>query len=196
MNYTDIILDYEIKFIIFIQKIFGSPEENVNLIKLGKIFTNNDNQNKLMIYAVMINLIQNLTINKFSIRLIILMFYNLSRIYTVICLSKFVNYQIKNFFKIQRPYLEDDKIKKITIRKDKSKSYSFPSNSIQNSLVFYTLILNLVISNIILTNFIVYGIIFILGFIKTLRGLHYIHDILSGFLLANIILYFINFINF
>ena len=85
MNYTDIILDYEIKFIIFIQKIFGSPEENVNLIKLGKIFANNDNQYKLMIYAVIINLIQNLTINDFSIRLII-MFYNLSRMYTVICL--------------------------------------------------------------------------------------------------------------
>jgi membrane-associated phospholipid phosphatase len=195
MNYSDIILDYEIRFIILIQKIFGSPEDNVNLIKLGKIFTNNDNQSRLIIYAIIINLIKNLTLNNFSIRLILLMFYNLSRVYIVIHLSKFINYQIKNFFKIQRPYLEDHKIKKITIKKDKSKSYSFPSNSIQNSIVFYTLILNLVTDNCNLKNIIVYGIVSTLGFIKTLRGLHYIHDILSGFLLANIILFSIDFMD-
>lgn len=191
MSIISNILDYEIQFIILIQRLFGSPEDNVNLIKLGKIFTNNDHQNKLIIYAVIINLIQNLTLNDFSIKFVLLMFYNLSKVFTVIYFSKFINFQIKNFFKIQRPYLEDHKIQKITIKKDKSKSYSFPSNSIQNSLVFYTLVLNLVTQNYWFTKIIVYTIVSILGFIKTIRGLHYLHDIISGLIISNLILYLV-----
>jgi len=194
MSIISNILDYEIKFIILIQKLFGDPEENVNLIKLGKIFTNNDNQNKLIIYAVIINLIQNLTLQDLSFKIILVMLYNLSKVFTVIYFSKFVNFKIKNFFKIQRPYLEDHKIKKITIKKDKSKSYSFPSNSIQNSLVLYTLIFNLITENYWFTKICVYSIVLLLGFIKTIRGLHYLHDIVSGLIISNSIIYLVWFI--
>lgn len=189
MEFFNIVVDYEIKFIIFIQKIFGGPEENVNLIKLGKLFTNNVNQNKLMIYVIIINFIQNITLTQLSFKIILLTLYNLLKIFLIIHFSKYVNFTIKNYFKIRRPYLEEKNIKKVTIKKDKSKSYSFPSNSIQNSLVFYTLIINLITNNIIFKNIIVYGIISILALIKTLRGLHYIHDILSGLLLSNLIIY-------
>ena len=191
MKYFNIMLNFEIKFIIFIQKIFGGPEENVNLIKLGKIFTNNINQNKLMIYAIIINFIQNTTLTQLSFKIVILSLYNLLKMFAVIYFSKYVNFTIKNYFKIRRPYLEEDNIKKVTIKKDKSKSYSFPSNSIQNSLVFYTLITNLITNNIIFKNMIIYGIISIIALIKTLRGLHYIHDILSGLLLAQLIIYIV-----
>lgn len=188
MNLTKDILEYEIKFIILIQKIFGSPEDNVNLIKLGKIFTNNNNQYKLIIYSIIINLIQKLTVYDFDFKVFILVLYNFFKIFCTIHFSKFINYKIKNYFKIQRPYLEDLNIKKITIKKDKSKSYSFPSNSIQNSFVTYSLILNMITNNIIFKNITVYSIVLVLAFIKTLRGLHYIHDILSGLLLSNLII--------
>ena len=195
MNLTKDILEYEIKFIILIQKIFGSPEDNVNLIKLGKIFTNNENQYKLIIYSIIINLIQKLTVYDFDFKVFILVLCNFLKIFCTIHFSKFINNQIKNYFKIQRPYLEDLNIKKITIKKDKSKSYSFPSNSIQNSFVTYSLIFNMITNNIILKNITVYSIVLVLAFIKTLRGLHYIHDILSGLLLSNLIIYGVYYFN-
>ena len=184
----DSLLNFEINFIIYIQKLFNGPEQNLNLIKIGKIFTNNQLQSKLIIYSVILNLLINFHEYDSNLILIFTTIYNYSKINFILYLSKYINYKIKNCFKISRPYLENNKIENVTIKKDKSKSYSFPSNSIQNSFVFYSSILELVIPNSNLIYYLVYGIIIMLGIIKTIRGLHYLHDIISGLIIANIIL--------
>lgn len=184
----DSLLNFEINFIIYIQKLFNGPEQNLNLIKIGKIFTNNQLQSKLIIYSVILNLLINFNECNSNLLLIFTAIYNYSKINFILYLSKYINFKIKNLFKISRPYLENSKIENVTIKKDKSKSYSFPSNSIQNSFVFYSSILELLIPNSNLIYYLVYSITIMLGIIKTIRGLHYLHDIISGLIIANIIL--------
>ena len=190
------ILNIEIKFIVLIQYLFNGPEENLLLIKIGKFFTNNHLQNEIIKYSVIYDCLRKLYYGMELFLVIKLLFINIIKIHFIMYCSKTINYTIKHTFKIPRPYLKETKIQKITIKKDKSKSYSFPSNSIQNSFVFYWNILNTLTPNSIINNWIIYSIIFLLAFIKTLRGLHYLHDIIPGLIIANMIVYPINYYSF
>ena len=188
------ILNIEIKFILLIQYLFNGPEKNLNIIKIGKIITNKQLQSELIIYSVLFLLIKNIYQNGINFMIVITCIKLFLKIHIIMYISKTINFHIKHAFKICRPFVEHNDIQNITIKKDKSKSFSFPSNSIQNSYVYYWIILNL-ISPYSSINFIIMNIIILLlSFIKTIRGLHYLHDILSALFIGKCILYGVSYI--
>jgi len=182
-------INIEIKFIVLIQYLFNGPEENLLLIKLGKFFTNNHLHNEIIKYTVIYDCFRKYYYGMTISSIIQFLFFNIIKIHLVLYISKSINYTIKHTFKIPRPYLKESNIQKITIKKDKSKSYSFPSNSIQNSYVFYWNIFNTLHPDSLIGFWIINFIILLLAFIKTLRGLHYLHDIIPGLIIANLIVY-------
>jgi hypothetical protein len=188
------IFNIEIKFIILIQYLFKGPEKNLNIIKCGKIITNKQYQNQLISYSVLFAFIKSIFADGISFTAVRIFIEIFLKIHFIMYGSKTINFHIKQTCKICRPYLEDTNIQNITIKKDKSKSFSFPSNSIQNSYVFYWLILNL-ISPYSYINFTIISIIIgLLSFIKTIRGLHYLHDIISALFIGKCILLGVSFI--
>jgi membrane-associated phospholipid phosphatase len=130
--------------------------------------------------------------------------FQVLKFYLFAFLSRFINIQIKLFFKRKRPYVTHKSIKVLEKAKEKKKNtYSFPSNSIQTSLIFYgfmlkTMGLSLCFNNIILTL-----IVLITSFAKINRGMHYPSDILFSVIIYYILLviyncylnYIIDFIN-
>ena len=106
----------------------------------------------------------------------------------MIQLSRIINKYIKNFFQIRRPYVLDNKLKSVVINKDKSKSFSFPSNSIQNTFIVYSCLLHFFAYQYkYLHNYILFIICGLISFIKLLRALHYPHDIIVGIIIAKIL---------
>ena len=194
-NFENKILEYEVLFIKWIQVLFGGPENNLLLIKIGKVFTNNIIQNTIISYTILFLTIKFIINNGIMITLFWYSLKEFFKLYGIISISKFINYRIKHFCKIKRPYVEHNNIENITIRKDKSKSYSFPSNSIQNVYVLYYIVLNLVFPNNIYIIYVVYTLVFLIGLIKTLRGLHYLHDIISALIISKLIIrFYLNYI--
>ena len=188
-NFWNKILRYEIDFIILIQKFSKGPENNLMLIKFCKIFTNEVYHNWLTILVSFYKIILYYYQYNLSYIMIFIFLKEYLKLKMIFSFSKFINYKIKNFFKIRRPYVNNDNIEKIVIKKDKSKSFSFPSNSVQKCTVFYYTLLNTFKFNIS-NNFIVMLIVILLSYIKTLRGLHYLHDIFSGLIIGSLINYF------
>ena len=141
------IINYEVKFILYIQYIFGGPEKNVGLIKFCKLFTNDKIQKKIFVYSLALKIIIDITIYGFQIMMFCNTFKNFIKLYLLHKISKIINYNIKSFLQIRRPYINHTNIENVTIKKDKSKSYSFPSNSVQNTYIFYYSLLNMVFDN-------------------------------------------------
>ena len=122
----DIILKYEVSFIKFVQLFMGGPDKNLFLIKIGKLFTNNNIQSTIIKYSILFLIIKFIINNGLNLEIVMYSIKTFLKLYGIIKLSKFLNYKIKHFFQIKRPYVDHNNIEKITIRKDKSKSYSFP----------------------------------------------------------------------
>lgn len=150
----------------FIQIILGHPIKYKKIIKLTKIFTSLKYQKFILIILLFI-----LPINK-STKLII--FYYYSRKFILI---------IKNKFKLRRPFVRFPFIKYYGKRKDKS--YSFPSTGILSITIIYGNLINFFNFN----NYSLYLLIFLVGFSRIFRGIHYFHDILISYLLGNLINY-------
>lgn len=159
-------------FIFYLQYYLGTPDKWTKLTKIIKFFSNN---NRILFLSIFINIY--LKINLFF----------------AIFISKYINLLIKTNLKILRPYKKFNWLKYKELKeKNKDKSYSFPSNSVQNCLIFYGS-LNNYFSNIytefsFLINFIFYIILFGIFFTRTIRALHYIHDIVFSFILAKSIM--------
>ena len=188
-HFLEVILKFEIEFIMKIQSISTGPENNLLLIQFCKIFTNEYHHTILTILVSFYKMI--LYFYQYDFRFIFIFIFvkEYIKLKMIFSFSKFINYKIKNLFQIKRPYVNNDNIEKITIKKDKSKSFSFPSNSVQKCIVFYYTILSSIQLNTI-NYFIVGSIVLMLSYIKTIRGLHYLHDIFSGILIGLLINYF------
>ncbi|VVU95400.1 PAP2 superfamily [seawater metagenome] len=208
------LVKYEELLIKKIQIIFGSPKNHVELIKFGKMLTQQSTHVLLLRLAIIFKTIILSVIIPFYINslypitglnlIIQIIYFILKAIWDYITInlilqfSRFANKFVKNLFQIKRPYVLNDSLENVTIKKDKSKSYSFPSNSIQNSYVYYSILFIYLVPSYLYVRLFVVGIICsIIGFIKLLRALHYPHDIVVALIIGYlIVLAYQNFILF
>jgi len=176
-----------------LQDTFGSPEKYRHFIKVCKFFSKSKTQKYLL--KALIFLLIFFNYNKMTTYELLnqAFIYILEYIKIIILLStaKFINQIVKNSFKIKRPYVINNELLNVVITKDKSKSFSFPSNSVQNSFIFYNVLFKTFFYNYEYLRIIIVSIMIIyISFIKMLRALHYPHDILASIILGRIILYY------
>jgi membrane-associated phospholipid phosphatase len=162
---------YEACLIKKIQTIFGTSKDWKNTIKIIKLFTN---QRMLM-----------------WLSFISLLFWD-TRLLLSMLISKYLNLEIKLFFKVDRPngtYSWLNNVKK-------RNSYSFPSNSIQNCIIFYSFMLSYLSSIYplftVYLNIIYYSLISSIALTRTISAKHYPHDIICSILLSNSIMYIVD----
>ena len=106
-------------------------------------------------------------------------FVSLVNLYFLGCLSRKLNILIKVFFKRSRPFFNSCVLSDEKTYNKKKNTFSFPSNSIQTSLIFYNVFLEdlLGISNFN-TNLLLSLIVSLISLSKITKGLHYPSDIL------------------
>ena len=118
------------------------------------------------------------------------------KIYLFGFLSRNVNLFIKKIFKRKRPYVIDSSIliNNETAKKKKD-TFSFPSNSIQTSLIFYKVLFDTftIIDNVT-CNVLLFLIVIITASAKILRGLHFPSDILFSIVIFMLVDYLYDFI--
>ena len=153
-------------------------EEHSNLDYYGKIISSRKYRKiylcLLISYFTLLFLNSTIDIVNFLFKII-----GILNIYFLGYLSRKINIIIKLYFKRNRPFVDSKNI--ITDEKTKSKkkdTFSFPSNSIQTSLIFY----NVLFTNVICVeeykrNLLLFLIIIIISLSKINRGLHYPTDI-------------------
>ena len=153
-------------------------EEHSNLDYYGKIISSRKYRKiylyLLISYFTLLFLNSTIDIVDFLFKII-----GILNIYFLGYLSRKINIIIKLYFKRNRPFVDSKNI--ITDEKTKSKkkdTFSFPSNSIQTSLIFY----NVLFTNVICVeefkrNLLLFLIIIIISLSKINRGLHYPTDI-------------------
>lgn len=108
-------------------------------------------------------------------------------IYIMGYLSRKVNIIIKLYFKRKRPFVKFNNILvNDKTRLKKENTFSFPSNSIQTSLIFYNVFID-VINFKKYKNIILLLIIIIISLSKINRGLHYPSDIMFSVLIFTFI---------
>ena len=111
------------------------------------------------------------------------------KIYLFSLLSRSINIKIKLFFKRKRPYVDHQTIKVLEKTKEKKKNtYSFPSNSIQTSLIFYGFMLRTMDLGTCYNSIILTLIVLVTSFAKINRGMHYPSDILFSISIYYILL--------
>ena len=196
------IVTAEDKLIFQIQNFFGPPSSYVSLIKFGKIITKQNTHYLILQFLSVLHASYKILslINWFNIDIInqdhivdiFLIFLKYICFYqyfsVIIQISRVINKYIKNYFQIRRPYVLDEKLKSVIINKDKSKSFSFPSNSIQNTFIVYSCLLHFFAPQYYFVhNYILFMVCGLISFIKLLRALHYPHDIIVGIIIAKIL---------
>ena len=120
--------------------------------------------------------------------------FQVPKFYIFAFLSRLINIRIKLFFKRNRPYVTHESIKVLEKSREKNKNtYSFPSNSVQTSLIFYGFMLRTMCFSTIVNIIILTIIVLIISFIKINRGMHYPSDILFSIIFYYILLTIYNY---
>ena len=110
--------------------------------------------------------------------------YGIIKIYILGSLSREINIYIKLYFKRRRPFIKyNDILVDNNTRFKKKDTFSFPSNSIQTSLIFYNFFLSEIIILKFNKNIILFLITIIISLSKINRGLHYPSDIISSIII-------------
>ena len=186
----------ENKIINFIQKNFFT-EEHSYLDYCGKYISSRKYRRvylfALISYFCLLLLFRDMDIISFLFKMA-----GIINIYFLGYLSRKINIVIKLYFKRNRPFVDSkDILTDDKTRSKKKETFSFPSNSIQTSLIFY----NVLFSNIIdfdkYKNLLLFLITVIISLSKINRGLHYPTDILFSIIIFFLTKYFyIFFVNF
>jgi hypothetical protein len=126
-------------------------------------------------------------------------FYSISKIYILGRVSREINIYIKLYFKRRRPFIKySDILTDNKTRFKKKDTFSFPSNSIQTSLIFYNFLLSETFEVGFNKNIILFLITIVISLSKINRGLHYPSDIIFSiliFILTKTVFYvFVNFV--
>lgn len=177
-------LYYEFYVINKIQKYFFT--NSINFIdNLGKLISSRKYR-KLYLIAILIFNVVNYLIQGISIFVLLSKFVSILNLYLLGFLSRKLNIFIKFIFKRKRPFTESSVLTDKKTYEKKINTFSFPSNSIQTSLIFYDLLIkNLIGLNEFWTSILLFLIVVFISLAKINRGLHYPSDILFS-----IIIYF------
>lgn len=172
-------------FILNLQKIFYTKEYNL-IDKIAK-FISSRKYRKIYLLICLIYLL----IKKDIYKVIIL-----PKIFISGVLSRNINIFIKKIFKRPRPFMTYQEILvDPKVYEKKKNTYSFPSNSIQTSLIFYNILLRLLFDILpIQRNMFLFLILIITSLAKIIRGLHYLTDIFFSILIFLLIEYLLIFI--
>ena len=100
-------------------------------------------------------------------------------------ISMYINLVIKTKFRIMRPFVDYNFLKNPK-NKNKANSYSFPSNSFQNSLLIYHYLLYPI------SPLLYYILILSIMISRMILALHYPHDFVMSYLLFKSIIMFIS----
>ena len=175
---------YEFYIINKIQRYFFT--NNINFIdNLGKLISSRKYR-KLYLIAILIFNVINYFIQGINIFILLSKFISILNLYFLGFLSRKLNIFIKFIFKRKRPFIESGVLTDKKTYEKKINTFSFPSNSIQTSLIFYDLLIkNLIGLNEFWTNSFLFLIVVFISLAKINRGLHYPSDILFS-----IIIYF------
>lgn len=175
---------YEFYVINKIQRYFFT--NSINFIdNLGKLISSRKYR-KLYLIAILIFNVVNYLIQGISIFVLLSKFVSILNLYLLGFLSRKLNIFIKFIFKRKRPFTESSVLTDKKTYEKKINTFSFPSNSIQTSLIFYDLLIkNLIGLNEFWTNILLFLIVVFISLAKINRGLHYPSDILFS-----IIIYF------
>jgi len=102
-----------------------------------------------------------------------------------ILMCRYLSSSLKSVIKKDRPFVKSHDLILYDKDKKKSKSYSFPSNSVMNSYFFFYQLLNLIdfrfkyICPLFLSS--------IISIVKIRRGLHYTHDCLLSIFVSHLL---------
>ena len=167
----------EVRFINLIQCMFFTEEFNHPFIGItdyvAKFITSRKYKKYILTAYIIYMIIYNINYNYIYLMLSVPKFYLFS------LLSRSINIKIKLFSKRKRPYVDHQTIKVLEKTKEKKKNtYSFPSNSIQTSLIFYGFMLRTMDLGTCYNSIILTLIVLITSFAKINRGMHYPSDIL------------------
>lgn len=175
---------YEFYIINKIQRYFFTNSNNF-IDNLGKLISSRKYR-KLYLIAILIFNVVNYLIQGISIFVLLSKFVSILNLYLLGFLSRKLNIFIKFIFKRKRPFTESSVLTDKKTFEKKINTFSFPSNSIQTSLIFYDLLIkNLIGLNEFCTNILLFLIVVFISLAKINRGLHYPSDILFS-----IIIYF------
>lgn len=175
---------YEFYIINKIQRYFFTNSNNF-IDNLGKLISSRKYR-KLYLIAILIFNVVNYLIQGINIFVLLSKFVSILNLYLLGSLSRKLNIFIKFIFKRKRPFTESSVLTDRKTYEKKISTFSFPSNSIQTSLIFYDLLIkNLIGLNEFWTNIILFLIVVFISLAKINRGLHYPSDILFS-----IIIYF------
>ena len=179
------ILEVEVSIIKFFQSCFYTNDYNI-IDKTAKVITSRTYRKKYLMLYLLFLIITN---DFYKIMYI-------PKIYLFGFLSRNVNLFIKKIFKRRRPYVFDSSIliNNETAKKKKD-TFSFPSNSIQTSLIFYKVLFDTftIIDNFT-CNVLLLLILIITASAKILRGLHFPSDILFSIVIFMLVDYLYDFI--
>ncbi len=175
----------EVKIILYLQKIFYTKEYNL-IDKIAKLISSRKYR-KIYLLICLIYLFIKKDIYKIMI---------LPKIFISGVLSRNINIFIKKIFKRPRPFVTYQEILVDTkVYEKKKNTYSFPSNSIQTSLIFYNILLRLLFNILpIQRSLLLFLILITTSLAKIIRGLHYLTDIFFSILLFFLIEYLLIFI--
>lgn len=179
------ILKVEVSIIKFIQSCLYTNDYNI-IDKTAKVITSRTYRKK---YLVLYLLFLIITKDFYKIMYI-------PKIYLFGFLSRNINLFIKKIFQRRRPFVIDSSIliNENTAKKKKD-TFSFPSNSIQTSLIFYKVLFETfnIVDNFT-CNILLFFIVLITAIAKILRGLHFPSDILFSIFIFMFVNYLYGFI--
>jgi len=185
----------EVGFINKIQNLFFTDGYNHPFIGILDHTAKFITSRKYKVYILIAYMIYMLFCNKIFSHLDIL--FQVPKFYIFAFLSRLINIQIKLLFKRRRPYVTHKSIKVLEKAREKKKNtYSFPSNSIQTSLIFYGFMLRTMGFSVCFNNIILTLIVLITSFAKINRGMHYPSDIIFSIIIYYILLIIYNYLLF
>tara|TARA_B100000524_G_scaffold348131_1_gene251731 strand:+ start:229 stop:822 length:594 start_codon:yes stop_codon:yes gene_type:complete len=166
--------DTEVKIILYLQKVFYTKEYNL-IDKIAKLISSRKYR-KIYLLIFLIYLL----IKKDIYTIMILPKIFISGIF-----SRNINIFIKKIFKRPRPFVSYKEILvNPKVYEKKKNTYSFPSNSIQTSLIFYNTLLRLLFDLLpIQRRLFLFLFLIITSLAKIIRGLHYLTDIFFSILI-------------
>ena len=179
-------LDYKV-----IKLIQNNLYQNKSYLNHSSKFISGRKYRKAYLCLSMIYFIVLFSKNNLELSELFMKFFGILNIYILGYLSRRINIIIKLYFKRRRPFLKYDNI--LTDEKTRTKkenTYSFPSNSIQTSLIFYNILYTHILNFEDYKNMFLFLIIIIISLSKMNQGLHYPSDIIFSI----VIFLFINFI--
>ena len=180
------ILKVEVSIIKFLQDYMYTTDYNI-VDKTAKVISGRSYRKKYLIVYLLFLLITN-------------DFYKIiyiPKIYLFGFLSRNINLFIKKIFQRKRPFVIDSSILiNAETAKKKKDTFSFPSNSIQTSLIFYKVLFDTfsLIDNFT-CNILLCLIVLITAGAKILRGLHFPSDIIFSIFIFMFVDYLYGFID-